>query len=199
VWLVSNKYDRDGARLADGHYSRRTPGSPQFMPPGETIVLVVPGGVAVFGWWRPDPFACTRLGMRATSGLDGWTCSIFRNPEGTSLRSSDLVLAAERHLADAEARGDTHGPCGPDGMLSWVWPRKLKPRPGVEHSNPGWCFQVAGWTRDRWSSPSVGKGRMKRLLRKPIRLAGVPACDWRPREPIPFVLSAPCPELVCLG
>lgn len=52
-WTLSHKYDREGAKLADGHYSRRKVGSPQFMPPGETVVLVAPG--AVFGWWRPHP------------------------------------------------------------------------------------------------------------------------------------------------
>ena len=163
-WLVSHKYDRDGARLADGHYSRRKVGSPQFMPPGETPVLVTPERDAVWGWWRPHP----RAGIEAMNGLDGWTCSIFCNRGG--LMSSELVLEAEIMLADATARGDTAGPCGPDGLLTYVWPSKIR------STNPGWCFQVAGWTREHWTS----KG--KRLLRKPARLAGIAACAWEPRE-----------------
>lgn len=54
TWIVpqSGKFDPGGARLADGHYSRRTVGSPQFMPLGQTLVLVTEARDAVFGWWR---------------------------------------------------------------------------------------------------------------------------------------------------
>jgi hypothetical protein len=168
MWLVSHKYDRDGARLADGHYSRRTVGSPQFMPPGETLVLVTPARDAMWGWWRPYP----GRGVKAMNGLDGWTCSIFRNT--SPILSSDLVLAAEVELVEAERRGDLAAPCGPDGLLTYVWPSKIR------STNPGWCFQVAGWIRAGWGKKK-GKQR-KRLLRKPLlRLAGVAACEfaWR--------------------
>ena len=84
AWIISHKYDKDGARLADGHYSRRTPGSPQFMPPGETIVLVTAERDAIWGWWRPHP----RSGIVAMNKLDGWTCSIFRNTGGEGRRIS---------------------------------------------------------------------------------------------------------------
>jgi hypothetical protein len=96
------------------------------------------------------------------NGLDGWTCSIFRNV-GT-YRSSDLVLAAEFALLEAEFMGLTAAPCGPDGMMTYVWPAKIK------STNPGWCFQVAGWTRGARTK------KKKRLLRKPLWLAGIPAC-----------------------
>lgn len=163
-WLVSHKYDPDGARLADGHYSRRTIGSPQYMPPGETLVLVTPEGDATWGWWRPHPTA----GIEAMNGLDGWTCSIFRNT--SRYLSSELVLEAELELVDAERRGDLAGPCGPDGLLTYVWPAKIR------STNPGWCFQLAGWRRDTWTK------KRKRLLRKPYRLAGIPACAWEPTK-----------------
>ncbi len=169
-WLVSHKFDKDGARLADGHYSRRTPGSPQFMPPGETLVLVQPERDAVWGWWRPHPDA----DIEPMNGLDGWTCTIFRNTGGRM--SSDLVLEAEIELLEAEARGDT-GPCGPDGLLTYVWPKKIK------STNPGYCFQIVGWTRDKWTKTKQSgepSSQSKRLLRKPHRLAGIPACAWQP-------------------
>lgn len=54
-WTQVTKFDPRAARLADGHYSRRTVGSPQFMPPGETIVLLAMRSRAVWGWWRPAP------------------------------------------------------------------------------------------------------------------------------------------------
>jgi len=121
------KFDARTAALADRHYSRRKIGSPQFMPPGETIVLLSDDERAVFGWWRPHPAS----GLKAMNGLDGWTCTIFRN-EG-SRRSSELILAAEMELVRLAPS------IGPDGMLTYVWDRK------VRSANPGYCFKCAGW------------------------------------------------------
>jgi len=126
-WHQVTKFDPRAAKLADGHYSRRTIGSPQFMPPGETIVLLTADATAVWGWWRPHP----RSGLKAMNGLDGWTCTIFRNV-GPAL-SSDLILDAEQALVGRSI--------GPDGMLTYVWDRK------VRSLNPGYCFKVAGWKR----------------------------------------------------
>lgn len=150
TWRVSHKADPVGAKLADGHYSRRKVGSPQFMPPGQTLVLVRDD--AVFGWWRPDP----RSGLQSMNGLDGWTCSIFRNV-GSRL-SSELILAAERELA---SRYD----CGPDGMLTYVFDRK------VRSVNPGYCFKCAGW-RVHPTRPRSADGR-KTLLWKAFESAGM--------------------------
>lgn len=123
MWQRTTKFDAECAALADRHYSRRKVGSPQFMPPGQTIVLAQPG--AVFGWWRPHP----RSGIKQMNGLDGWTCTIFRNE--TSLLSSQLILEAEEFIDD----------CGPDGLLTYVYDAK------VRSSNPGACFKMAGWRR----------------------------------------------------
>ena len=128
AWLPVGKFTPGAVRLADGHYSRRKPGSPQFMPPGQTLVLLSPDELAVFGWWRPHPDS----GLQAMNGLDGWTCTIFRNT-GPVL-SSSLILAAERELL---SRFD----CGPDGLLTYVWDAK------VASVNPGYCFKAAGWRR----------------------------------------------------
>ena len=73
----------------------------------------------MFGWWRPHPAA----GIVAMNGLDGWTCTIFRNEGAT--RASDLIRAAEDELL---RRHD----CGPDGLLTYVWPAKLR-----GHGRPG--------------------------------------------------------------
>lgn len=160
LWRVSHKYDKAGAKLADGHYSRRTPGSPQFMPPGETRVLVTPCERAVFGWWRPHPTS----GLRAMNGLDGWTCSIFRNTGAG--RSSDLILAAECELvayANDTWAGTEHAPCGPDGLLTYVAPKK------IASVNPGYCFKCAGWVTHP-TKPRSSKGLP--LLWKPWPQAG---------------------------
>jgi hypothetical protein len=147
---VVTKFDPQGAALADRHYSRRTVGSPQFMPPGQTLVLRSNEGDVVFGWWRPHPSS----GIRAMNNLDGWTCTIFRN-ESEHL-SSLLILVAEEHLK-LSGMG-----CGPDGMLTYVWDKKVK------SANPGCCFKKAGWR-------AIGRSAddKKTLLHKPFGRAGV--------------------------
>ena len=142
LWQIGHKFHPVGAALADRHYSRRKIGSPQFMPPGQTLVLV--RADAVFGWWRPHPTS----GIRAMNNLDGWTCTIFRN-EGCEL-SSVLILGAELELL---SRYDV----GPDGLLTYVFDRKVK------SGNPGCCFKKAGWKRIGRSAD--GK---KTLLQKKI-------------------------------
>jgi hypothetical protein len=120
-WRRVTKFDTGACELADRHYSRRKPGSGQFMPPGQTIVLL--GDEAVWGWWRPHPTS----GIKSMNGLDGWTCTIFRN-EGPG-RSSELIGAAEAFLPDI----------GPDGLITYVWDAK------VRSVNPGYCFKLAGY------------------------------------------------------
>lgn len=122
MWTRTDKFDPDCCALADRHYSRRKVGSNQFMPPGQTIVLKRPG--AVFGWWRPHPDS----GLASMNGLDGWTCTIFRN-ESDAL-SSDLIVAAEDFIED----------CGPDGLITYVFDDK------VRSINPGCCFKKAGYS-----------------------------------------------------
>lgn len=159
-WRVAHKFDKRGAELADGHYSRRTVGSPQFMPPGQTLVLVSADGASVFGWWRPHP--CS--GIQAMNGLDGWTCSIFRRTAGA--RASDLILEAEQHLVDSGLG------CGPSGLLTYVWDAK------VASTNPGYCFKRASWhvAGSRGCCSNIrprSADKKKTLLHKPFDLAGV--------------------------
>ena len=146
TWEIAHKAHPIACRLADRHYSRRKPGAPQMMPPGQTLVLVMTD--AVFGWWRPHPAS----GLSSMNGLDGWTCTIFRNE--SKWLSSELILAAERCLS-------AHHSCGPDGMLTYVHDKK------VRSTNPGFCFMQAGWSKIGRSAD--GK---KTLLQKPFTLAG---------------------------
>jgi hypothetical protein len=88
-WQRITKFDPRGAALADEHYSRRKIGSPQWMPPGETLNLLSGDARALFGWWRPHPASA----LQAMNGLDGWTCTIFRNVG--EVKSSLLILRAE--------------------------------------------------------------------------------------------------------
>lgn len=90
------------------------------------------------------------------NGLDGWTCTIFRN-EGAVL-SSVLILDAERGIAELGYD------CGPDGLLTYVWDRK------VRSVNPGACFKHSGWK-------AVGRSadNRKTLLQKAFAVALAPS------------------------
>lgn len=147
-WLRTHKFDPRAAALADRHYSRRKPGSPQFMPPGQTIILITPAADAVYGWWRPHPAS----GIHAMNGLDGWTCTIFRN-ESLVYQSSDLIVDAEDAIREAGYS------CGPSGLITYVFDKKVK------STNPGYCFKLAGYTLTGRSAD----GR-KSLLQKPFKV-----------------------------
>ena len=120
-WLLSlsGKADARGCELVRNHYSRRKPDSPQFMPPGETIVLLARDAMSLWGWWRPHP----RSGIVQMNNKSGWTCTVFARHGGQL--ASDLVLDAELALTLMTARDETARPCGPDGMMTYVNPRKI--------------------------------------------------------------------------
>ena len=39
-WRLSHRADPEARVLADRHYNRQKPGTPQFVPPGRCLVLV---------------------------------------------------------------------------------------------------------------------------------------------------------------
>ena len=118
--IPTHKYDPEMALFIDAHYSRQTPGSPQFMPPGETLVLRDACGSILFGWVKQR--------FRA-DGECGIYCSVFRNVE-SGRRSSDVILEAERWAFDY---------WGPDRFFTYIDPLE------IDSPNPGYCFKKAGW------------------------------------------------------
>ena len=119
--MVTHGYDQDCRRLADRHYSRRTPGARQFCYAGRKLVLRNAEGTVLFVWMYPIPE------MR-DDGQTGYNCAIFRN-ESDRL-SSDIIL---------EAEGIAFERWGRARLYTYVDPRK------VHSPNPGYCFKVAGW------------------------------------------------------
>ncbi|MGH9222613.1 MAG: hypothetical protein ACRD2W_02150 [Acidimicrobiales bacterium] len=125
-WCVRECSDRVLVAFADRHYPRRSIGWPVVGPPGHRLALVTPCERAVW---------LTHYTDHPDDGLDAWRCSIFRN-EGAGL-SSVLILSAMAMTAEQ------WGAAPPDGWVTFVDPRK------VNGTNPGYCFLVAGWWRDR--------------------------------------------------
>ena len=121
--FVTNHFDQECRVLADRHYSRRTVGARQFLNSGRKLVLRDALGDVVFGWLYPLP----ELRM---DGQDGYNCAIFRNE--SARRSSDIIREAEAAAVEK---------WGPNRFYTYVDPAKIR------SSNPGYCFQCAGWKK----------------------------------------------------
>lgn len=132
IWRKSHRFDPAGVALADRHYSRQKPGSPQFMPPGSCRVLVANNNKAVFGMsWPKAEFV-----KHAWAGA--WVVSIFRNEEAGPL-ASDMIREAMGHMQTE------YGAAPELGCVTFVDPKKV---PGVmEHGEriKGFCFHKAGF------------------------------------------------------
>lgn len=123
-WHLSHHADRRACALADRHYSRKTVGAPQMMPPGRKLVLLNDDATAV--WGSSWPFA--EYVKHAWAGA--WMCTIFRN-ESPDL-SSELIREAV-----AVTRWYWEVPIL--GMITFVEAKK------VRSANPGYCFKRAGF------------------------------------------------------
>jgi hypothetical protein len=134
-WELTYRDDPRGRALADRHYSRQTPGASGFVPPGACLVLVTPGGDAVWvtSWPRAEYVKHEWAGA--------WTCSIFRN-ESPHLSSELIREAVAATLAE--------WPSPPElGIVTFVDPGAVRRK-----RDPGRCFLRAGfvhlgWTRTR--------------------------------------------------
>jgi hypothetical protein len=123
---LSHRFDRRALPLADAHYNRQKPGSPQFVPPGRCVVLLTPGADAL--WVSSWPFS--EFTKHAWAG--SWVNSLFRN-ESPHL-SSDLIreaVAATRSFWE---------PPKPHGMVTFIDRRKTRSK-----RDTGYCYLMAGW------------------------------------------------------
>lgn len=118
TWTITHKGDRRAVALADRHYTRKSPGAPQFTRPGRNLVLLSREADAVWVTWN---------GIRQ-DGYEAWECTIFRN-EGQYLSSHLIVLALgiTRHLWGMPPK---------DGIITYVG----------KHLRGG-CFYAAGFRR----------------------------------------------------
>lgn len=140
MWTRSHRADPEAREIADRHYNRQKPGTPQFVPPGRCLVLkrILPEGRAF--WVTSWPFA--EYVKHAWAGA--WVCSAFRN-EGAG-RASELIEAAFQ--ATVEFYGPP--PLGL-GMVTFLDTRKV--RPIVVRGKPtwGWTWKKAGFKECGWT------------------------------------------------
>lgn len=161
IWRLSHRYDPEARAIANRHYNRQRPESPQFVPPGRNLVLhadlEVAGGCAF--WVTSWPFAA----YVRHDWPGAWVCSAFRN-EGAGL-SSDLIraaVAATRWYRAIESswRGDEEPALG---MVTFVDASKVRHK-----RDPGRCFRRAGFRE-------VGRTRKHGLVALQLVLADMPA------------------------
>lgn len=135
-WAETHKGDARCRVLADGHYSRQTPGHRFFTRPGFNYVLYYEqknGRAAVWVWWRPK----WEAGIERFDGLRAIECTLFRNQ--TRVRSSDLIREAVTLLPEWN-RISPH----PDGLITGV--NSMAVIGGLHpDSFPGHCYHMAGW------------------------------------------------------
>lgn len=124
LWSLSHRFDKQILPIADRHYSRQKPGSPQFVPPGRCLVLKAHQALWVTSW----PFG--EYVKHAWPGA--WVCSFFRN-ENRSILSSALIR-------DAIAATRWRWPDASVEMVTFVDPGKVRRK-----RDPGRCFLRAGF------------------------------------------------------
>jgi hypothetical protein len=126
MWTKSHRFDPEARTIADRHYNRQKPGTPQFVPPGRCLVLKTEHAVWVTSW----PFA--EYVRHAWAGA--WVNSCFRR-EGGEHVASDMIVAA---VAATRA----HWPEVPDlGMVTFVDAAKVRRK-----RDPGRCYRRAGFS-----------------------------------------------------
>jgi hypothetical protein len=144
LWHLSHRADPAALPLADRHYSRQKPGTPQFVSPGRCIVLLAECRSAL--WVSSWPLYVKHDWPGA------WVCTLFRN-EGAGL-SSELIgeaVAATRAL---------WGEPPSLGIVTFVDPEKVRRK-----RDPGRCFLKAGWCR-----AGQTKGGLHALQQLPFRM-----------------------------
>lgn len=128
TWELSHRADKEALPLADRHYNRQKPGSPQFVPPGRCIVLLSRTRDAL--WVSSWPFA--EYVKHEWAGA--WICTMFRNE--SPILSSTLIREAVAATRAIWGQPPTLG------MVSFVDADKVRHK-----RDPGRCYLKAGWKR----------------------------------------------------
>jgi hypothetical protein len=123
-WFGAKDGDRRALALYRRHYSARRYRDGRkptlFVGPGEKMVLLTQTCDALFVWRK----------FISMDEQDGINCAVFRNE--SSALSSDLIREAV-DLAWRRWPGER--------LYTYVDPAKVK------STNPGYCFQAAGWRK----------------------------------------------------
>ncbi len=125
-WKLSHRSDQEALPIADRHYNRQKPGTPQFVPPGRCLVLLCTSGSAL--WVSSWPFA--EYVKHEWGGA--WINSAFRRESGP---------LASLLIREAVATTRWHWPAVPDlGMVTFIDREKVRRK-----RDYGRCYLRAGF------------------------------------------------------
>lgn len=124
-WQPSHKFDPRSAAIAERHYNRQTPGSPQFIPPSSSVVLRHQDDALWVSMLQKPEFT-----DHAWPGA--WVNQMFRN-ESDRL-SSTLITEAVAHTRAVWQPPQL-------GMITFIDASKVRHK-----RDPGRCYRKAGWT-----------------------------------------------------
>lgn len=162
-WRRSDRADPAALALADRHYNRQKPGTPQFVPPGRCLVLLTADRSAL--WVTSWPFA--EYVKHAWAGA--WVNSLFRNEAPGEHLSSGLIRQAVAHTRAVWPA------VPPLGIVSFIDPGKTRRK-----RDPGRCYRKAGWVHVGFTKAGLWVYQQREAAFKGLR-------DWA--EPMP----EPCP------
>lgn len=132
-WCWSSRADPRARALADRHYSRKTIGATQFVPPGRCLVLYANHAFGQALWVTSWPFA--EYVKHQWAGA--WLCSAFRNENfGSASQLIRLAVAATKHR---------YGEPPSLGMVTFVDRSKVRPTRVRGKDIWGWTFRKAGF------------------------------------------------------
>lgn len=147
-WHISHRCDPPAVALADRHYNRQKPGTPNFVPPGRCLVLKNADATAV--WTTSWPFA--EYTHHAWAGA--WVNSIFR-------KECDGI--ASEFIREAIAATRWFWPEVPTlGIITFVDENKVRHK-----RDPGRCYLRAGFRL-------VGRTKVNELLAYQLLPAEMP-------------------------
>lgn len=135
LWRLSHRADRAALPIADRHYNRQKPGTPQFVPPGRCFVLLASLGSSL--WVTSWPFA--EYVKHRWPGA--WVCSCFRRESGPHLASEMIrqaVAATRWKWPEIPALG----------MVTFIDPEKVKPIRRHGKDVWGYTYMLAGFEPD---------------------------------------------------
>lgn len=133
IWKESNRADPKAREIADRHYNRQKPGTPQFVPPGRCCVFYAETDTGKAFWVTSYPFK--EYVKHQWAGA--WVCSAFRNERAG--KASEMIIQA------VAATRAYFGEPPELGMITFIDSKKVKPT--IVHGKPTWgrTYELAGF------------------------------------------------------
>jgi hypothetical protein len=142
-WRLGHQYDPEALAMANRHYSRVSPSSPKFMPPGRPVVLVAVDAAALWACSWPK----AEMVNRAFPGA--WLNTHFRRESGPP--ASVMIRSA------VAVTRSVWGDPPDDGLITLIDREKVRPTKVRGRDVWGWTYLKAGFV-------PAGETKKRRLL-----------------------------------